>query len=73
MGQALPEGGALIVPMSREQQRSSLQINTARAKLASDKKRAAETVEALTGYEGNLAEDIVSIRDRLDNIEAELP
>lgn len=61
------------MPMSREQQRSTLQINVARAKLASDKKKAAEAVEVLSGYDGSLVDDIQSIRDRLDNIEGELP
>lgn len=61
------------MPMSPEQQRSNLQINAARAKLASDKKRAAETVEVLTGYEGSLVDDLNSIRNRLDNIEANEP
>ncbi len=59
--------------MPREQQRANLQINSARAKLASDKKRAADTVEVLSGYEGNLAADFISIRDRLDNLEAPPP
>jgi multidrug resistance efflux pump len=63
----------MTMPMSREQQRSTLQINVARAKLASDKKKAAEAVEVLSGYDGSLVEDIQSIRDRLDNIEGELP
>lgn len=61
------------MPMSREQQRSNLQINVARAKLASDKKKSAEAVEVLSGYDGSLVDDIQSIRDRLDNIEGELP
>ena len=61
------------MPMSREQQRANLQINTARAKLASDKKQAAAAVEVLSGYDGSLVDDIQSIRDRLDNIEGELP
>lgn len=61
------------MPMPKEQQRANLQLNVARAKLASDKKRTAETVEVLTGYEGNLADDLTSILSRLDNIETQLP
>ena len=61
------------MPMPKEQQRANLQINVARAKLASDKKKAADAVEVLTGYDGSLVEDLQTIRDRLDNIEAELP
>lgn len=69
----MPEAGALTMPMPKEQQRANLQINVARAKLASDKKQAAAQVQVLAGYDGTLVEDLAEIRNRLDEIDAALP
>lgn len=69
----MQEAGAMTMPMPREQQRANLQINVARAKLASDKKRAAEAVEVLTGYDGTLVEDLQHIRNDIDEIRTQLP